>query len=126
MRVDFAPDTKAAMLVAIRDRLDAGPSAGTLTIGTGAVGTGPVLGKLTLARPCAEMIGDALVFNPIAEDPQAKADGAATWARLADGSGAKVIDTDVSDMAGSGAIKLNTTDIKAGGPLRVSALVLKF
>src|SRR4051812_5025326 len=102
-RVDFPAATRAAMLTAIRDRLDASANAGTLTIYAGEYGTADVeLGKLTLSKPCADMVNGALVFRFITEDPMARADATATWSRLADGDGGTVIDTDVSSLSGTG------------------------
>jgi len=120
-KVILADDTRSAMLLAIRDQIDAGNGAGTLTVATDG---GEVLGVLSFSKPSAELVSNALVFNAIAEDKSARKDGMASQARLADASGNAVMIVDVSDQRGTGVIKFNTTEIKAGGPIRIDALRL--
>ena len=60
--------------------------------------------KLTLSDPA-----DALVL----------VNGTPTWARIKDGNGAASMDCDVTDTAGTGEIKLETTNLIAGGGIRI-------
>lgn len=130
--VHLAGALKDDMLTALKNRLDAGSAGGTLKIYTGAMPVSPqtsvtsqvLLGTLTLSKPCAALDSNALTFAAITSDASADADGTATWARLADSDGVAVLDVDISTTTGTGAIKLNTTAVKSGGPIAITAMVV--
>lgn len=123
---------KDDMLTSVKNRIDAGSAGGTVKIYTGsmpispsvAVTTQVLLGTLTFSDPCATITSNTLVFSAITPDSLADNDGTATWARIADSDGNAVIDVDVSTTTGSGSIKLNTTAVKAGGPISITAMVI--
>jgi hypothetical protein len=63
-----------------------------------------------------------LTFSAITQDTSADATGTATWARIADSTGATVFDCDVGTSGAT--LNLNTTSIVAGGPIQVSSFTL--
>lgn len=79
-----------------------------------------LLGTLILSKPVGTVANGELVLAPITEDASADTSGNATWARIQDGDGNEVMDLDVSDLNGSAPIKLNTTAIVQGGPIRIN------
>ena len=89
-----------------------------------AITTQVLLGTLRTASPCGVVSGSSIVFNPIAQDDMADDTGAAVWARITSGVDGTVMDLDVSDLGGSGAIRLNTTAVVAGGPIRINTFTV--
>lgn len=130
--INFTTPLRNAMAQSIATALDAGPAAGTLAFYDGtqpasandAITTQTKLGTLTLSDPSGTVDAGILTFAPITQDSAADATGTATWARLFDSTGAAVCDLDVTNEAGSGAIKLNTVAIGAGGPILMNSLVI--
>ena len=112
--------------------IDAGSSAATIEIYTGtvpttvetAVGAQVLLGTLTCSDPAGSVTGRVLTFGAITMDSAADASGTAAWARIYDGNGVAVIDVDVTNTAGTGAIKLNTVTIVAGGPILLNSFTI--
>jgi hypothetical protein len=85
-------------------------------VGGGAATT--LLATVTLDDPAGEVVGDYLVlFDPA--DALVLVDGTPAWARVKDGNGAASMDVDVSDLAGDGHIKLEFTNLLAGGAIRI-------
>ena len=82
------------------------------------------LGTLTCSDPAATQTAGVITFNTIAQDSAADASGTAAWAYIKDGSGAIVNAFDVTDMAGDGFAKANTTTIVAGGPILINSLTI--
>lgn len=119
-----AKNTLAAALIA---RLDGGAGPAQFRFYTGtqaatpdtAIGAQVLLATAVCSDPSATHLDGVITFAAIAEDPSADADGTATWVRVCDSDGNGVLDGDVSNLAGSGFVKLNTTSIAAGGPLRI-------
>jgi hypothetical protein len=89
-----------------------------------AVGAQVKLGTVTCSDPLGSEAAGALTFGAIPQDNSADAGGTATWARFKDGAGNARADFDVSNLAGSGVVKLNTVTIVAGGPIRVESFVI--
>lgn len=58
-------------------------------------------------------------FYGIDKDQNANADGTASWARIINGGDVFVADMDVSDLDGSGGLKMNTTDIAMSGTIEI-------
>jgi len=84
-----------------------------------------VLAVLKLSSPAAMAAVDGeLEFNPIAEEDAALAQGTATGARLVGPDGTEVFLCDAGDENSDAVIKLNTTKIYAGGPVRLSSFRL--
>lgn len=123
---------KHAMLAPLKTAIDAGPGPGTIKIYTGPIpalptdaASGTLLGTLTFSDPCNTTVGSptagSLTMDAIAPDSSADADGVAGWARIADSTGATVGDIDVTTTGGGGVLQMNTTNIKAGGPILITA-----
>lgn len=89
-----------------------------------AVTTQTLLGTLTCSDPAGTIAAGVLTFGVISEDSSADANGTVTWARLLNGAGTAVADFDVSDELGTGVIKMNRTDITAGGPIQVTSFAI--
>lgn len=130
--VRFVDSVKNSVLTPLKDAIDAGSGAGTIKIYTGtqpttaagAVTTQTLLGTLTFSDPCGTVATGALTMGAITQDSSADADGTATWARIADSTGATVMDVNVSVTGGGGALQMNTTSIVAGGPILISSFVI--
>ena len=80
------------------------------------------LGTLTCSDPAATQTAGVITFGTITQDSGADADGTAAWAYIKDSTDAIVNAVDVSNAAGDGLIKLNTTTVVAGGPIAVTSL----
>lgn len=128
----FATTTANNMLTQLLNAIDAGATGGYIKIYNGsmpstpetAVTTQTLLGTLTFATVSGSVAAKALTFGSITQDSSADADGTASWARFTDSDGNAVFDGDVTTLNGTGVIKLNTTVIKAGGPIAISSAVL--
>lgn len=89
-----------------------------------AISTQTLLGTLRTANPCGTLSGTTITFNALTQDDAADADGQAIWVRVTDGADNVVMDLDVTVLAGTGAIRMNTIDIVKGGPIRINSAVL--
>jgi hypothetical protein len=89
-----------------------------------AVTTQVLLGTLVSDPDIGTATDGVITFAAIAADPTADADGTVTWARFRDGNGDGRLDVDVTNAAGTGVIKVNTTTIVAGGPIQIISMVL--
>lgn len=125
--------TRDSMLNAYRDEIDSGAGPATIRIYSGpqpqdgdTITLGNVvLAVLTLSRPSApDASGGLLTFKAIAEERSAQASGTATWARVRSSDDAHGFDCDVSGPGGGGVVQLNTTEIAAGGPVRLYSFAL--
>lgn len=129
MQVNLSAGIKTALLNSIIAAADAGSGPALLKFYTGtmpsapsvAIGTQVLLGTLTCSDPFGTVSGNVLTLGDVAADSSADASGTCTWARLVDSAGNGVIDFDVTNTGGIGAIKLNTVSIVAGGPISISA-----
>ena len=84
-----------------------------------------VLAVLRLSNPAAGIAADGeLAFNEISEDDAARAQGTATTARIVGPDGVEVFVCDVGDQDSEAVIKLNTTKIYRGGPVRLKSFRL--
>lgn len=128
MAIGMSTTLRNDRLQKIIDAIDAGAGAGTLKIydgtrpATGAAITSQVLlAELTFSDPCASApSGGVLTFSAITADASANATGTATWARVADSTGAFVMDLSVG-VAGSGAdVELFDITITAAATVGVS------
>lgn len=82
---------------------------------------GHVLAVLKLSNPATMgAIGSELEFNDIAEEDAALAQGTANSARILGSDGSEILVCDVGDQNSDAVIKLNTTKIYRGGPVRLS------
>jgi hypothetical protein len=132
MQVKLSTAARQAMAEAIIAQIDADSGAGSLKFYTGTQPAGPgtaitdqlLLGTLVLDDPAATATAGVITFEPITQDAAADDDGTCTWARLLDNSGDAVADFDVTNNAGSGAIKLNTVAIVEGGPIVMTSFTI--
>jgi hypothetical protein len=87
--------------------------------------TGARLAVLKLSNPAADAaVGGELVFNKIAEEDAALAQGNASSARVLAADGSEVFTCDVGDEKSDAVIKLNTTRIYRNGPVRLTSFRL--
>jgi hypothetical protein len=130
--IRFAMPVRNDMAQVILDALNAGTGAGTLEFYTATMPATPdvvvttqtKLGTLTLSDPSGTITNGVLTFLTITQDGSADATGDATWVRLRDSNSVVVTDMDVTDEAGSGAVKINTVHIVAGGPILMNTLAI--
>jgi hypothetical protein len=116
----------------IADSIDGGAGPGVVRIYGGSMPAGAndpivsqtLLAELTLSDPCGVVSNKTLTFSPITMDNSADATATATFARVLNSTGASIIDVDVTDTLGNGAMKLNTTSIVATGPVIINSFVI--
>lgn len=122
--------TRSAMANALLAAIDAGSGPALLRFYTGTMPASPetavtsqtLLGTLTCSDPSATQSGGTLSFAIIADDASSDATGTATWARLETSDGTAIADFDVTNTAGTGAIKLNSVSVVAGGSIGMTLL----
>ena len=125
-------ETRNAMAQKMLDDLDIGSGPSVLEFYTGTQPAGPATaisdqvlpGELVCSDPAANIANGTLTFATITQDSAANASGVATWARHKNSDGVAINDYDVTGLAGTGAIKMNTTTIVAGGPIALNSLVI--
>jgi len=130
--IRFVNAVKNSALDTIKTAIDAGAGAGTIKVYTGtqpttaadAITTQTLLGTLTFSDPCGTSSGGTLTFSAITQDSAADATGTATWARIADSTGATVCDVDVTATGGGGTLQFNTTSFVIGGPILISSFTV--
>lgn len=131
--VRIATAVKNSMLTPIRDAIDAGAGAGTIkvytspmaTLPSDAISTQTLLGTLTFSDPSGSTpTGGTFTASAITQDSSADATGTAAWARIADSTGATVMDVDITVSGGGGAMQMNTTSVVIGGPILITALTV--
>ena len=132
MILRFAPALRGDIADLIISYLDAGAGPAIIEFYTGAIPaalgdtlTDQVkLGTLTCSDPAATQTAGVITFGTITQDSAADASGTAAWAYIKDSTGAIVHAVDVTDNAGDGFIKVNTTTIVAGGPIAITSITL--
>lgn len=129
--VHIATPTANAMLEAIRSAMDtpAGTPAIRVYSGTQAADAQTALGAQTLLATfnldttasfaAASARAIAVDASPVLTATGAAA-GTATWFRMVDGTGATVLDGDVSATGGNGDLQLNTTTVSVGLALEIT------
>lgn len=119
MKLVLSEDARNAMVNTIADLIDAGGRAGRIEL---SASNGKVLSTLKFSYPCAGSPEDGeLMFKPIAEDPAAAQSGFAQVAKVISSDGKLVLECDVTAQVGDGVIRLNSNDIKIGGPVRITS-----
>ena len=84
-----------------------------------------VLAVLKLSSPATMAAVDGEIeFEDIAEEDAALAQGTATRARILAADGSEILTCDVGDTDSHAVIKLNTTKIFRGGPVRLTSFRL--
>lgn len=120
-----ADERAAAALQATLDALNAGTNGATIAIyatpqpAVSDPPGGDPLATFTLPKPAGTITAGVLTLDAV-DDALIMATGVAIWARVAV-AGATKFDCDVTDTAGTGAIRLATTQLYAGGSVRLSA-----
>lgn len=130
--IRFVNAVKNSALDTIKTAIDAGAGAGTIKIYTGtqpttaadAIVAQVLLGTLTFSDPCGTSASGTLTMSAITQDSAADATGTATWARIADSTGATVCDVDVTATGGGGTLQFNTTSFVIGGPILISSFTI--
>lgn len=122
MAVTISTASRNAACTALAGLADAGSGPGVIEIRSGSrpasandAASGTLLATITCADPAFDTVANGTVA--LASVPRAAtgaADGAASWARLKDSSGATVLDCSVTATGGGGDITLNTTTISTG------------
>lgn len=120
MAVTYSTAVKTARMQAVANAIDAGVGAGTLEIGTTAMGT--VLATFQLVEPCGTVSGAVLTldFDPDISDVSADATGTAAAAQIKDGSGVVVISGLTVGTSGADII-LDSVSITAGQTVTLTA-----
>ena len=86
---------------------------------------GNVLAVLKLSDPAAPAAdAGAVVLNAIGEEDAALARGQATSARILAADGSEIFSCDVGEEGSDAVIRLNTTSIFRGGPVRIRSFTL--
>ena len=133
------PDILTAMGQLLIDAMDAGSGPGVIKVyKAGATGGVPqsmdevlddqvLVGTLTLSSPAATVEEGLVTFDAIAQEDGAleAAEDEDLFVILEDSDGTRVLIGDVSNNAGTGLLKLNTTIIAVGGPIQISSLVIR-
>ncbi len=123
-----AAERAAAALQATLMALNSGTTGATIDIyatARPAIGDAPggsPLATFTLPKPAGTISAGLLTLNPV-DDALIMGTGVAVWARVS-ANGATVFDCDVSDTAGTATIRLATTQLYAGGSVRLASGVL--
>lgn len=132
MILRFIPALRSAIAELIISYHDAGSGPAIVEFYTGAIPatlgdalTDQVkLGTLTCSDPSATQTVGVISFATIAQDNAADATGTAAWVYIKDSTGAVVDAGDVTDLAGNGFVKVNTTAFVAGGPIAMTSLTI--
>ena len=130
--IRFVTAVKNSALDTIKTAIDAGAGPGTIKVYNGtqptsandAVTTQTLLATLTFSDPCGTTSSGTLTMSAITQDSAADATGTATWARIADSTGATVFDVDVTVTGAGGTLQFNTTNFVIGGPVLISAFTI--
>jgi hypothetical protein len=128
----LAVSTRNKMAQQIIDDLDSGSGPSILVFYTGAQPAGPdtavtdqvKLGTLICSDPSATKANGVITFSAITQDDAADNGGTATWCRHLNSDNAAVADHDVTNVAGTGAVKLSNVLIVAGKPISMQTLTI--
>lgn len=77
------------------------------------------LGTLTLGATPGTATDGVIELNPITQDTAADDDGEMAFARFYTAANVAVCNMAISDLAGAGPMKFNTTTVVAGGPISI-------
>ena len=129
MTLSVSFDLKNARLSAVVAFLDTGAALARVRLYPGprplvsaAPGSG-FLAELPLLKPSGSVLDGVLTLAP--GEPVLNANsGVAAWARVVNGNGETAFDCDVTDTAGTGEIKIQSTVLYEGGETRMVSGVL--
>ncbi len=87
--------------------------------------TPELLGVFTFSQPAGSLSGHQLTLTPATETPKTLKNGTASWSRLVNGAGTLVYEG-IAGLPESGAfVELNTLELKAGGDLLPTSLLIE-
>ena len=92
--------------------------------GDTAITSQTLLGTLIATDPAAAVSGGAVTFDSITQDDAADATGTASFCAVTDSDDVLVCYLDVTNEAGTGAVKINTVSIYAGGPIQMVSFTI--
>ncbi|MFZ4792413.1 MAG: hypothetical protein ACOYMW_16260 [Candidatus Competibacteraceae bacterium] len=125
MIFDLSLTVRTARAQVIANALDGGSGKAKWLFYTGpkpvagaAITTETLLATVLLTDPCGSVTDGALTLTSDG-DVLAVADGVIAWSRFTDSADTYVMDADVTNTAGSGAIKIDNTQVYTGGTIRV-------
>lgn len=128
MQVDFNSSIYQGVIQVIKNMIEAGDANGKLTFYTAPKPPpgDPITTQFSLVAfvygdPCCSVSNRTAQFIVENSEVLATGEGDATWARATDSDGTFVIDLDVSDEAGDGAIKIDSIHLFPGGTVRLSS-----
>lgn len=120
-----------AAVKAVADLIDAGSGAGTISIYSGAqpatpatAPSGTLLATVVLGDPAFAAPSNGVVAGADPAAVNAAATGTAGWCRVADSTGAAILDGDVTASGGSGFMQLSSTALTSGSPVDITSLQL--
>lgn len=131
MTTRIATATRNALAQQVQVLTDAGPSAGTLKIYTGAqpatadtAASGTLLATVVLGDPSFGSAAAGVITGADPAAVNAVATGVAGWFRVADSTGATVYDGAATATGGGGELQLVTTSITSGQPVDITSLTV--
>lgn len=110
MAVTYSTAVKNSRMTVVRDAIDAGPSNGTLEIGT--AGMASVLAVIPFADPSGTISSGVLTFTMPQSDISADLSGTASEARIKDSTGTVIVSGLTVGTVGAN-INLSSTTIAA-------------
>jgi hypothetical protein len=121
---DYNTTVRNDRMTVVRDAADGGKLSlysGVKPAAGGAITT--LLAEFNLATPSGTVTGGVLTFTDPA-NTTVVASAQATWARITDSSSAWVADLTVSQVGGTGEIRLTEDDLTTGMTLDVTSLTI--
>jgi len=97
---------------------------GSIPASMGGAISDTLLATLTLTAQAATESNGVITFDPITEDVSADDNGQMGWCRILDRDGDEAVYFTISDNAGNGEIKFNSTTVVAGSPVAVTNLTV--
>lgn len=88
-----------------------------------AITTQVLLAEILFNDPCGT-VSDGVLTLTFEGETQALATSDVTWCRITDSDNVFVIDADVTDTSGSGAVKIDSIHLYEGGLVRVSTATI--
>lgn len=128
LSTSHASERATAALAATLAKLNSGVTGATVSLysttrpANGADAGGAAQAVLTLPKPAGSIAAGVLTLG-VVTDAMITATGTALWARV-EVDGAPLFDCDVSDTTGTATIRLATTQLYAGGSVRLASGIL--
>lgn len=131
MLVHLSTAARNALAGAIATLSDAGPAAATLKIYSGSAAatpdtaaSGTLLATVVMGDPSFDAAAGGVITAADPDPVTGAAAGTAGWFRLADSTGAAIIDGDVTATGGGGALTLATTTISVGVSVDITSFTV--